>query len=357
MVGISGTGRRSIVRDGGRNAQSPDGHGALLLAGDVGATATSLGVFSSQAGLQHPLAIATFASSDFRSLDEVVLHFLRRVRVSVERACIGVAGPVLDGQANITNLPWSLDERQLAETLQLRSARLINDLVATAEAVPLLDANDILVLSEGEPVPRGPYAVVAPGTGLGEAFVTWDGERYRVHPSEGGHADFAPTNERQSGLLHYLRASYSHVSYERVCSGLGLRNLRAYLREVDYVREDPTHEAAVETAADPTREIVRAALDDEPCALCAEAVALFTEILAAEAANLALKVMATGGVYLAGGLPPRILPALQAPHFMSTFWGKGRCSAVVRQMPVNVLMNSTAALIGAAHHGLNGEFQ
>lgn len=327
---------------------------SLLLAGDVGATATDLGVFSSEAGLHRPLATATFASSAYRSLEDVARRFLEQTGLSVERACIGVAGPVIGGKANITNLPWSLDEAQMADALQLRSACLINDLVATAEAVPLLNAEDTVSLSRGEAVPHGPLAVVAPGTGLGEAFLTWERGGYRVQASEGGHADFAPANARQSELLRYLWTSFDHVSYERVCSGLGLLNLRAYLKTTGFAVEEAAHELALAEASDPTRAIVHAALAGEDrCPLCAETVALFTEILAAEAANLALKVMATGGVYLAGGLPARILPALQEPRFMATFWQKGRCSTMVSRMPVSVLLNPKAALIGAAHRGLN----
>ena len=326
---------------------------SLLLAGDVGATATDLGIFSRESGLHRPLATATFASGAYRTLEDVVRVFLEQAGLSVEHACIGVAGPVIGGNANITNLPWSLDEAHLADALELRSACLINDLVATAEAVPLLKTEDTSLLSRGKAVLHGPLAVVAPGTGLGEAFLTWERGGYRVHASEGGHADFAPATTRQSELLRYLWASFSHVSYERVCSGLGLLNLRAFLKTTGSTVEDAAHELALAEASDPTRAIVQAALaGGDRCPLCVETVDLFAEILAAEAANLALKVMATGGVYLAGGLPARMLPVLQEPRFMATFCDKGRSSRMVSSMPVSVVLNPKAALVGVAHHGL-----
>ncbi len=325
----------------------------LLLAGDVGATTIDLGVFSPEAGLHRPLAVATFASSAHGSLEDVTRSFLEQTGLTVSHACIGVAGPVIEGRARITNLPWSLDEAQLAEALRLDSASLINDLVATAEAVPLLNAEDVVSLNAGEAVPQGPLAVVAPGTGLGEAFLTWERGAYRVHPSEGGHADFAPADARQAELLRFLWTRLDHVSYERVCSGLGLLNLHAFLKTSGFPTEESTHAQALADAPDPARAIVQAALaTDDRCPLCAETISLHSEILAAEAANLALKVVATGGVYLAGGLPARLLPALQRPAFMTAFKRKGRSSGLVGRMPVNVLLNPKAALIGAAHRGL-----
>jgi glucokinase len=335
-----------------RGSTHPDR--SLLLAGDVGATETALGVFSLEGGPCRPLASATFVSASFPGLEDMAGQFLVKTGMPVERACLGVAGPVIDGTANITNLPWSVSEHRLIAALGLRSACLVNDLVATAEAVPFLAAEDILVLSKGEPPAHGALAVVAPGTGLGEAFLTWEGENYKVHASEGGHCDFAPANPQQLSLLHHLWASFEHVSFERTCSGLGLPGLRDYLKETRFAPEDGAHVRELEPIPDPTRLIIEAALADKRrCPLCAEAVALFAEILAAEAANLALKVMATGGVYLAGGLPARIVPVLQEPRFLAAFWRKGRASSVVRRMPVKVLLNPRAALIGAARRGLD----
>lgn len=326
---------------------------SLLLAGDVGATETALGVFSWERGPRRPLAAATFTSASFPGLEDMAAEFLAQSGMPVDRACLGVAGPVLDGTAKITNLPWSVSEHRLATELGLRSARLVNDLVATAEAVPLLAADDVLVLSKGEPAAHGALAVVAPGTGLGEAFLTWEGDSYQVHASEGGHCDFAPATPQQLGLLHHLWADFEHVSFERACSGLGLPGLRMYLKETGFAAEGAAHARELALVADPTRLIVEAALaEDGRCSLCAEAVALFAEILAAEAANLALKVMATGGVYLAGGLPARIVSTLQEPRFLEAFWRKGRASSVVRRIPLRVLLNPRAALIGAARRGL-----
>lgn len=324
----------------------------MLLAGDIGGTKTALGVFSPDAGPRVPLAEASFSSTHYESLETLVREFLVQVNLPVDRASFGVAGPVVAGRARVTNLPWVIDEVRLREALHLSTVRLLNDLDAVAHAVPQLTAADLAILQEGEPASGGAIAVIAPGTGLGEAFLTWDGSRYRAHPSEGGHADFAPAGERELGLLRYLQTRFAHVSYERVCSGLGLPNIYAYLKTIGD-REEPAWLAAQLAAAeDPTPVIVDAALGDPPCDLCADALAMFVSILGAEAGNLALKVLATGGVYVGGGIPPRILPALTGGRFLETFRNKGRFADLLARMPVHVILTPKIGLLGAAVHGL-----
>jgi len=325
----------------------------MLLAGDIGGTKTNLAVFSPEAGPHAPLAEATFPSGRYPSLETLVREFLSQADLQVERASFGVAGPVVAGRATITNLGWVMDERQLQEALDLSSVRLLNDLDAIAHAVPFLEPADLHTLNAGQPATGGAIAVIAPGTGLGEAFLTWDGARYRFHASEGGHADFAPTNLFEIGLLRYLQEGlgFEHVSYERVCSGRGLPNIYAYLRDSGTACEPAWLAERLAAADDPTPLIVNAALVGE-CELCIATLDAFVSILGAEAGNLALKVLATGGVYLGGGIPPRILPALEHERFMEAFRRKGRFSDLLARVPVHVILNPKVALLGAACHGL-----
>ncbi|MBI5589331.1 MAG: glucokinase [Deltaproteobacteria bacterium] len=324
-----------------------------ILTGDIGGTKTILAVFSPGSGPRTFMAEATFASRDYSSLEGIVREFLSRVKIKVDLASFGVAGPVVNGQARITNLPWVLDERRLADALGLSRVHLMNDLLALAHAVPLLEPKDLLTLNKGRAVPGGAIAVLAPGTGLGQAYLTWDGTRYLAHPSEGGHADFAPTNALEVRLLLYLLNRFNHVSAERVCSGIGLANIHAFLKE-DGQGEVPDWLAEQLIAVrDPVPVIIGAALDkDRPCGLCRETLNTFISILGAESGNLALKMMASGGIYLGGGIPPRILPALQQRLFMEAFGHKGRMSGLMDEFPVHVILNPKMALVGAACHGL-----
>lgn len=326
----------------------------MLLAGDVGGTKTTLAIFDPAAGLQVPLAEATFPSDHFPSLEVLVGTFLNRVGLAVDRASFGVAGPVVDGRAIITNLPWVIEERHLRDTLRLSSVRLLNDLDAIASAVPFLEPADLHTIAAGVPAPGGAIAVIAPGTGLGEAFLTWDGRRYRPHPSEGGHADFAPTSPRELDLLRYLMQRFEHVSYERVCSGRGLPHIYAFLKTIGYAEEPAWLAMELAAAEDPAPVIVEAALGHRPCDLCRAALNTFASVLGAEAGNLTLKVLATGGVYLGGGIPPRILSVIGSTHFTEAFRRKGRFAEFLARVPVHVILNPKVGLLGAACHGLEG---
>lgn len=324
----------------------------LLLAGDVGGTKTKLAFFSSKAGPRTPLQEATFPSASYPGLEALVHAFLAHNTLPIDRACFGVAGPVIAGQARITNLPWIMDEQQLQASLHIPSVQLLNDLDAMAQALPFLHADDLYTLNTGKPQVNGTLAIIAPGTGLGEAFLTWDGKRYRTHPSEGGHADFAPTDPREIELLRYLLARYKHVSYEHVCSGVGLPNIYAFLKESASIPEPAWLTEQLAGTDDPTPVIINAALQGEASyALCVAAVNIFVAVLAAEAGNLALKVLATGGVYIGGGIPPRILSFLQDEAFVERFRSKGRFTDMLANIPVHVITNPEIALLGAAYHG------
>jgi len=323
-----------------------------LLAGDVGGTKTNLAVFDSEVSMHDPLQEASFRSAAYESLEALVQEFLDQSQESFERAAFGVAGPVVGGIARITNLPWVMEEHHLERVLGIERVRLMNDLAAIAYAVPHLTPDDLITLNEGRPDPGGAIAVIAPGTGLGEAFCTVADTHYVAHPSEGGHADFAPTNDVEIALLGYLIDHFDHVSYERICSGMGLPNIYRFFKETGRYAEPSWLAERLAEADDPTPLIVEAALDENlDCPLCQATLEIFVSVLGAEAGNMALKVLATGGVYLGGGIPPRILPALKSGLFLDAFLRKGRLSHLLAPIPVHVIMNPKAPLLGAAHRG------
>ncbi|HCU37976.1 MAG TPA: glucokinase [Armatimonadetes bacterium] len=334
----------------------------LLLAADIGATKTNLALVSSDASPREPLCEQTLPSGDYADLADLVLDFMAHSRtrlgsrVAPDRACFGVPGPVIAGSVEITNLPWVLAEDGLARDLRVERVTLLNDLAATAYAIPFLTPDELYQIKPGEPEPCGTIAVLAPGTGLGEAFLTCAGGCYQPHGSEGGHTDFSPTDIEQIGLLEYLLERFDHASYERVCSGIGLPHIYGYLRQTGEYEEPPELATALQKAEDPTPTITECAMrQPDPAPICVAALEMFTDLLAAEAANLALKVFATGGVYLGGGIPPRILPYLESTVFSESFVDKGRMSELLGRIPVHVILNPKAALLGAACYGLNAE--
>ena len=319
----------------------------MLIAGDIGGTKTDLAVYSDGAGPHAPLAQTQVHSADYPSLQAMVLEFLAKVKMPVD-----VAGPVIDGRVKATNLAWAMDEVSLARDLKVKSVHLMNDLEAVARAVPILRPQDVVTLNEGRAVERGAIAIIAPGTGLGESFLVWDGGQYRAHSSEGGHSDFAPTDARQIGLLEYLLGRFDHVGFERVCSGIGVPNVYDYLREKENMPESPGVAATIAAAPDRTRAILDAAIDPQrPSALCRATAETLVSILGSEAGNLGLKVLATGGVYLAGGIALGLLGPLREPRFLEAFTRKGRFKDLVARMPVHVI-TTRAALAGAAAYGL-----
>lgn len=322
-----------------------------LLAGDVGATKTILGIYAAEKGPQEPLAEATFSSSKYPGLAAMAGAFLTEAKLDVADACFGVAGPVINGRVSMLNLSWRIDQAELKKELKLRSVILINDVEAIAHGVPLLKPAELHCLNKGEEIQGGTRAVIAPGTGLGEAFLIWDGARYRAHASEGGQVNFAPSNVLEDGLLQHLRDQWGHVSYERVCSGIGIPYLYAYLKESGYAEEPTWLAQQLAEADDQTALIVNAALEHKT-QLCIGALDLFCSILGAEAGNLALKVMALGGVYLGGGIPPRIITFLEKDPFMEAFRRKGRLAELMTSIPVYTILDPKIALIGAAFKGL-----
>lgn len=322
----------------------------LILAGDVGGTTTRLAILRAAARELAVLAHRDFASRDHGSFAAIVRAFVAGAGQRPERACFGIAGPVRAGRVQTPNLPWLVDGAELAGILKLAEVSLINDLQANAFGIPLLSPGDFTILNPGQPDPVGTMAVISAGTGLGETITIWDGTVHRPLPSEGGHADFAPRTELEAELLRYLRAEFGRVSYERVLSGPGLINLYRFLRDRRRLPETAAVTAAL-AQGDAAAAISRAALD-ESCPLCIATLALFVSLYGAEAGNLALRGLATGGVYLGGGIAPKIIPLLQRPAFMQAFTAKGRLSELLETIPVRVIRNEQTALLGAGRCAL-----
>jgi glucokinase len=281
-------------------------NGSNILAGDIGGTKTNLAIFADTFEKRAPLYEATFVSQEYPSLEMLTLDFLSQTKYHVTKASFCVAGPVVGGRSKITNLTWDIDREKLISALGISHVNIYNDLQAFAHAVPQLRSEDFCTLNSGSPPPKkSTILVLAPGTGLGMAYLTYDGRRYFAHPSEGGHVDFAPTSELEMGLLRFLLKRFGHVSYERVCSGIGLPNIYDYLKESGREKEPLWLKEMLAGASKPAQVISNAALDDRrPCRLCRKSLELFVSILGAAAGNAALSTMALGGVYLGGGIPP-----------------------------------------------------
>jgi glucokinase len=318
----------------------------MILAGDIGGTNARLAFFDVMDGHFRLVSASVFPSREYSGLDQIVSRFVDSSNLHPEAACFGVAGPVRNGRVEASNLPWIIESKRLADELNLEKAVLINDLEANAWGIATLDLKDIVPLNEVKGGPVGNQAVISAGTGLGEAGMYWDGSRHHIFASEGGHADFAPRDELEMDLFRYLAGRYEHVSYERIVSGPGLVNVFQFLRDSGRGTEPPwlTDEMS---HADPAAAISRAGLSGT-CPLCEQAVDLFVSVYGAEAGNLALKLMATGGIFLGGGIAPKLLPKLSGPLFMRAFLGKGRMQALLESMPIKVIINDKTALMGAA---------
>jgi glucokinase len=318
----------------------------MILAGDVGGTKVHLALYDFTEGKLNHTRDKQYPAKEYSGLEEIVKEFLGADRVSA--ACFGVPGPVRDGRLRLTNLPWTLDSRELAKNLQIDHVFLINDLEANGYGVAELGPDQIYTLSEGDASQIGNRALIAAGTGLGEGLLAWNGRIHVPYPSEGGHTDFGPRNEDEIELLRFLQRKYNgRVSYERVVSGMGLTNIYEFLRDNRGMEESKELADKIAQANDPNSVITDMALSAKS-ELCAKALDTMVSIYGAEAGNLALKVLSVGGMYVGGGIAPKILEKLKDGTFLRAFQDKGRLSQLLINMPVRVILDSGAALLGAA---------
>lgn len=321
----------------------------MILAGDIGGTKTVIGLFGQADDRPRGVQEEKFPSQSYGALEEILERFMRGGSTpGLRAACFGVAGPVVEGRSEATNLPWVIDAHALKGTLGLERVWVINDLLATGYGIPILKPDELSVLNEGRSRPGGNIVLIAAGTGLGEAILFWDGQAYQGVASEGGHADLAPRNPLEIELLQYLLKKFHRVSYERVLSGPGIFNIYSFLKDAGY-GEEPDWFTERLQGKDPSPVITEAAKQGE-CELCTKTLRLFVSLYGAEAGNLGLKALATGGVYIGGGIAPKILDQLRDGTFMAAFTDKGRLSPVLKDMPVRVILNDKTALLGAARY-------
>lgn len=320
----------------------------MILAGDVGGTSTRLAFFTVENGRLNLVVEKDYPSRTHQGLNEIAHEFVAHHRLAIEYACFGVAGPVQHGRVETPNLPWVVDQETISRELRIESVWLINDLLANTYGILELEEKDFAMLSAGPPNAVGNAAVISAGTGLGEAGAYWDGKRYHPFACEGGHADFAPRNELEIDLLRYLLKRFGHASWERVVSGPGLQNIFDFLRDTGH-GEAPAWLLAEMEAKDPSAVISQAALEGRS-ELCVQALDLFISCFAAEAGNLALKFLATGGVFIGGGIAPKIIQRLRGQTFIEAFTDKGRFKHLLEAIPVRVILNDKTALLGAARY-------
>ena len=325
----------------------------MILAGDVGGTKVHLALYEFADGRLAAVRDHKFPAHEFASLDDVVRAFLGEAgpdasaSAEINAACFGCPGPVRDGRLKLTNLPWTLDARDLQKSLAIEHIFLINDLEANGYGIPELAPESIFTLHQGDAAAVGHRGLIAAGTGLGEALLIWDGKQHRPIPSEGGHCDFAARTDREIELLKYLRGTLAgRVSWERVVSGLGIKNVYAFLRDVEKI-EEPAWLRERMAAEDPNAVIGQCA-EDGSSSLCFETMKTFAAAYGAETGNIALKVLALGGMYLGGGIAPKMLKTLGNGGFISAFLDKGRLSPLLQSVPVRVILDETCALLGAA---------
>jgi glucokinase len=318
----------------------------MILAGDIGGTNARLAYFQPQNGHLRLVSERVFPSREHSELGEIVSQFLDESGTRPEVACFGIAGPVRNGRVETSNLPWVIEQSRLAKQIHLPATLLINDLEASAWGIGGLTNGDLVPLNHVSDTAVGNQAVIAPGTGLGEAGLFWDGTLHHVFACEGGHTDFGPQDDLQMELLRFLQGRFGHVSYERILSGPGLVNVYEFLRDSGCAKESAELAEKLKTT-DPAAAISKAALAGSS-PLAEKALDLWISVYGAEASNLALKTMATGGLFLTGGISPKILSKLSGPLFMQAFLNKGRLRPLVEAVPVQVVTNEKAGLLGAA---------
>jgi glucokinase len=323
----------------------------MILAGDIGATRVLLAAYQNEGNKLQCVVQRLYKTQDHSGIGEVLKDFVNREGVPVHAACFGVAGPVRAGKSKISNLQWTIDSRDLASQLKLASVGLLNDLEAYAYGVDALASTDFITLSEGAEDAEGNRVVISARTGLGLAGLYWDGFRHHPFACEGGHSDFAPRNDLEMELAQYLRKKFGHVSCERLLSGPGIKNIYDFLRDAKKAEEPDWLRQQISQAPDPPALISQLALEGK-AAICEQALSMFVSIYGSETGNCALNFMATGGVFIGGSIAAKIVPKMQDPIFMKSFLDKGRMQSLLADMPVKVIANDNAGLMGAARYTL-----
>ena len=323
----------------------------MILAGDIGGTNVRLAAFDLEGRRLQCVVERIYKAAEHKNVCEIVTKFISTEGILVDRACFGAAGPVRHGRVTFSNLDWVIDCRELAAQLRLKAVGLINDLEAYAYGVNTLESKDFVTLQEGDADAVGNTAVISAGTGLGEAGLYWDGFRHHPFPCEGGHADFAPRNEVELELARYLLKRYEHVSWERILSGPGIRNVYEFLRDTKQEEEPSWLAEQIKEAGDVPALISQTGLEHK-APICERTMEIFVSIYGAETGNCALKFMSVGGMYIGGSIAAKILPLMRQPTFLKAFLAKGRMEKLLREMPVKVVLNDDAGILGAAHYTL-----
>ena len=320
----------------------------MILTCDVGGTKVRLALYSHENNSFQRHETETYSSQNYSSLDEIVKLFLEKHQVKIKDACFGVPGPVVNGSVQTTNLPWKISEEQLSKNLEIRQVKLVNDLCTTTAAIPHLSKDDLIVLHPGQP-PKGEekkFAMLAPGTGLGQGFLVINSNGKHVLASEGGHVDFAPCNNLEIELFNYLKNEFGHVSYERILSGPGLVNIYNFLKDTSHA--DEPKELAERFQKEDQAAIISTTGQAGEFEICVKALDIFVSILGAQAGNLVLTLLTTSGVYLGGGIPPKIHKKLMEGATVASYLNKGRLSYLVEKTPLYIVRDDYAALLGAA---------
>jgi len=323
----------------------------MILSGEIGATRTRLAAFETEGNSLKRVVEKLYMSQEHSGLSGIITDFIRTEGIPVQSACFGVAGPVKRGRSKISNLPWTIDARELAKQLKLNTVGLINDLEAYAYGIDALDSKDFVTLNEGSGDEEGNRAVISARTGLGMAGLYWDGFRHHPFACEGGHADFAPRNGLGMELLTYLQKKYGRVSCERILSGPGIKNIYDFLRDTNKVDEPQWLREQMAAATDAPALISQLALEGK-AAICDQTLSLFVSIYGAETGNCALNFLSTGGVFLGGSIAAKIVPKMKDPIFMQSFLDKGRMEQLLKEMPVKIVLNDDSGIIGAARYTL-----
>ena len=323
----------------------------MILTGEIGATRTRLAAFETEGNRLQSVVEKIYMSQEHGGLAEILAQFIRSEGIPVHSACFGVAGPVRSGRSKISNLPWTIDSRELTKQLKLSSVGLLNDLEAYAYGIDALESKDFIALSEGSEDAEGNRAVISARTGLGVAGLYWDGFRHHPFACEGGHADFAPRDDLEMELLAYLQKKYGRISYERILSGPGIRNIYEFLRDTHKAEEPAWLRDQINSAQDVPALISRLALEGK-AAICDRALTIFVSIFGAETGNCALLYMSTGGIFIGGSIAAKIVTKMRDPVFMQSFLDKGRMETLLKDTPVKIVLNDDCGLIGAARYTL-----